>query len=112
MAVIASLGPTLSALAAKAASTAVPVVFLIGADPVKVGLVASMNRPGGNATGVAVFTNELGPKRLGLLRELAPKAELIAFVVNPHSAISPLQIKAVQAAGRRIARGRERYSAS
>jgi putative tryptophan/tyrosine transport system substrate-binding protein len=57
-----------------------------------------MNRPGGNATGVAVFSNELGPKRLGLLRELIPKADLIAFVVNPHSAISSLQIEAVQAA--------------
>jgi putative ABC transport system substrate-binding protein len=61
-----------------------------------------MNRPGGNSTGVAVFSNELGPKRLGLLRELAPKADLIAFVVNPRSAIGPLQIKAVQAAAQAL----------
>ena len=57
-----------------------------------------MNRPGGNATGVAVFTNELGPKRLELLRELVPKAELIAFVVYPDGAASPAQVTAIQAA--------------
>jgi ABC-type uncharacterized transport system substrate-binding protein len=93
--IVASRTP--SAMAAKAATSTIPIVFSTGIDPVAQGLVASMNRPDGNATGVAVFSNELGPKRLGLLRELVPKADLIAFVVNPDSAISPLQIKAVQA---------------
>jgi putative ABC transport system substrate-binding protein len=100
-AVIVASG-TPSAVAAKVATSTIPIVFSTGIDPVAQGLVATMNRPGGNATGVAVFTNELGPKRLGLLCELAPKADLIAFVVNPHSAISPLQIKEVQAAAQAL----------
>jgi putative tryptophan/tyrosine transport system substrate-binding protein len=62
------------------------------------GLVASLSRPGGNATGVAVFTNELGPKRLGLLRELVPKAGLIAFIANLHSTTMAAQVKDVQTA--------------
>jgi putative ABC transport system substrate-binding protein len=70
-------------------------VFSSGADPVGQGLVASLNQPGGNATGVAVFTNELGPKRLELLRTLVPKAELIAFVANAGTAA---QVKDVQTA--------------
>jgi putative tryptophan/tyrosine transport system substrate-binding protein len=90
---------TPSAIAAKASTSTVPIVFSMGIDPVGQGLVASMNRPGGNATGVAVFTNELGPKRLELLRELVPKAELIAFVVYPDGAASPAQVAAIQAAG-------------
>src|SRR5262245_39080737 len=93
---------TPSALAAKAATSTVPVVFSTGIDPVALGLIANVNRPAGNATGVAVFTNELGPKRLGLLRELAPKADVIAFVVVPHGAVSPSQIEAVQAAAQAV----------
>ena len=80
VAVIVASGP--SAVAVKSATSTIPIVFSSGADPVGQGLVASLSRPGGNATGVAVFTNELGPKRLDLLRELAPKAGLIAFVSN------------------------------
>ena len=97
-AVIVASG-TPSAIAAKTSTSTVPIVFSMGIDPVGQGLVASMNRPGGNATGVAVFTNELGPKRLELLRELVPKAELIAFVVYPDGAASPAQVAAIQAAG-------------
>ena len=77
---IVASGP--SAVAVKGATSTIPIVFSSGADPVGQGLVASLSRPGGNATGVAVFTNELGPKRLELLRELVPKAELIVFVVG------------------------------
>ena len=83
VAVIVAIGG-LPAVAVKGATSTIPIVFSSGADPVGQGLVESLSRPGGNATGVAVFSNELGPKRLELLRELAPKAGLIAFVANLH----------------------------
>ena len=91
-----------SALAAKEATRTVPIVFTIGFDPVQFGLVASFNRPGGNATGVALLTGELGPKRLGLVRELLPKPGTIAFVVNPNSAATPFQVKEMQAAAQAV----------
>ena len=91
-----------TALAAKAATATVPIVFTTGLDPVMDGLVASLNRPGGNATGVSLFTTELGPKRLALLRELQPKPGTIAFVVDPNNSTTPFQIKEMQAAAQTI----------
>ena len=91
-----------SALAARAATTTIPIVFTSGFDPVQLGLVASYNRPGGNATGVSLLTTELGPKRLGLVRELLPKPGTIAFVVNANSASTPFQIQEMQAAAQAI----------
>jgi ABC-type uncharacterized transport system substrate-binding protein len=91
-----------SAVAAKAATATTPIVFTSGFDPVRLGLVASFNRPGGNATGVSLLTTDLGPKRLGLLRELLPKQGTIAFVVNPNSASTPHQIEEMQAAAQAV----------
>jgi putative tryptophan/tyrosine transport system substrate-binding protein len=81
--VLAATGGTISGRAAKAATTTVPIVFTTGDDPMRVGLVASISRPGGNLTGVSVFTARLGSKRLGLLREMVPTASPIAVLVNP-----------------------------
>src|SRR5215217_175240 len=80
--VIAASGGTVSALAAKAATTTIPIVFLSGGDPVSGGLVGSLARPGGNVTGISIISIEMGGKRLELLRELVPKATLIAMLVN------------------------------
>jgi ABC-type uncharacterized transport system substrate-binding protein len=91
-----------SAVAAKAATATIPIVFTSGLDPVQLGLVASFNRPGGNATGVSLLTAQLGPKRLGLVRELLPKPGTIAFVVNANNAATPFQIQEMQAAAQAV----------
>jgi putative ABC transport system substrate-binding protein len=93
---------TPSALAAKAATTTIPIVFSTGGDPVQLGLVESLNRPNGNATGVSVFVIGLGPKRLQLLREVVGDTNLIAFLVNPNTANGPPQIPEMQAAAQAI----------
>jgi putative ABC transport system substrate-binding protein len=92
---IAAISGTPAALAAKAATTT---VFAIGGDPVAPGLVAGLDRPGGNATGVYFLTTQLEAKRLGLLRELVPKATLMAVLLNPTLALAGPQLKEVQAA--------------
>jgi putative ABC transport system substrate-binding protein len=83
VALLAAVGGSSSALAAKAATSTIPIVFVIGGDPVALGLAASLSRPGGNATGVTIISAVLGPKRLGLLREFLPKAISFAAIVNP-----------------------------
>jgi putative ABC transport system substrate-binding protein len=91
-----------SAVAAKAATSTIPIVFGTGDDPVRLGLVASLNRPGSNTTGVYVFTSRLGAKRLSLIRALLPKPGLIAFVVNPNNLSTEIQVEEMQQAARTI----------
>jgi ABC-type uncharacterized transport system substrate-binding protein len=91
-----------AALAAKAATSSIPIVFLVGDDPVKLGLVASYNRPGGNATGMNILTAAMESKRLQLLHELVPRAETIGFVLNPNYALAERQLHDVQEAARLI----------
>ena len=101
VAVIAAPGSTPAAVAAKAATTIIPIVFVTATDPVDTGLVASLNRPGGNATGVAVLSVETGPKQLEVLHEMIPKATAIALLVNPTSPlVAETQSRALQAAAR------------
>jgi putative ABC transport system substrate-binding protein len=92
------VGNTPGALAAKAATTTVPIVFVTGGDPVRDGLVASLNRPGGNVTGISFITAELGAKHLGLLRELRPGAARIAVLVDPKWPLTEQFISVVRAA--------------
>jgi putative tryptophan/tyrosine transport system substrate-binding protein len=98
VAVIAANGGTPSALAAKAATSAIPIVFSTGDDPVRLGLVSSFNRPGGNVTGVALFGNSLWPKCLESLSELVPKAAVIGALMHPGSQDGERERQTVQAA--------------
>jgi putative ABC transport system substrate-binding protein len=104
VAMIGAFGPP-AVLAAKAATATIPIVFVTGADPLKFGFVASFNRPGGNVTGIWMVSTVLAQKRLQLVRELLPKAELVALLVNPTSPVAEPQTKDAQDAARRWGSG-------
>ena len=89
--VLIAPGNTPAALAAKTSTTTIPIVFYVGGDPVQLGLVASLNRPGGNITGVTNLTVEVGPKRLELLHELMPAATVFALIVNPTTPLAQIE---------------------
>ena len=100
VAVIAANTP--AALPAKAVTTTIPIVFLTAADPVEAGLVASLNRPGGNLTGMSILNVELGSKRLELLHELVPSASIVALLINPSHPAAETASKDIQAAARTL----------
>jgi putative tryptophan/tyrosine transport system substrate-binding protein len=100
--VIAAPGSVPSTLAAKAATTTIPIVFYVAADPVAMGLVASLNRPGGNLTGVATLGAQIAAKRLELLHELVPMATLIAVLVNPKGSNADAFVRSVGAGARTL----------
>jgi putative tryptophan/tyrosine transport system substrate-binding protein len=111
-AVIATPASTPSALAAKAATTTIPIVFGVGGDPVELGLVASLNRPGGNVTGISSLNAELGAKRLGFLHELLPSAGRFALLLNPNNRSADALTRDVQATASAIGRQIEIFPAS
>jgi putative ABC transport system substrate-binding protein len=102
VAVIAAIGGTPTALAAKAVTSTVPIIFYLGIDPVKFGLVASLNRPGGNITGIAALQAELVAKRIELLREMVPTAALTALLVNPDNPYTESETRAVHDGARSL----------
>jgi putative tryptophan/tyrosine transport system substrate-binding protein len=100
--VLVATGGTVPALGAKAATTVIPIVFTTADEPVRAGLVASLNRPGGNLTGISAFAAPLGSKRLGLLRELLPAVTMVGFLINPKNPDTVEEVKAVQEAARAV----------
>jgi putative ABC transport system substrate-binding protein len=104
VAVIVATGGEVSASAAEAATSTIPIVFTSGGDPVNLGLVASLNRPGGNATGVSLFFGLFAPKRLELLQQLVPKAAVFGVLVNPGFPSSEQETKDMLEAGRTLGR--------
>ena len=105
VAVIICFDNDLATQAAKVATKSIPIVFTTGGDPVRLGFVASLNRPGGNATGVTSFGHELLPKRLELVREILPSATKVALLVNPNSPTTSQEVERAQAAARSLGLG-------
>lgn len=112
VAVIVTVGGETSAAAARAATATIPIVFNVGTDPVRLGLVASLARPGGNATGVNIFTTELVEKRLSLLRDLVPTATTVAVLLNPNFAAAVANMRESEAAAREIGKELAIFNAS
>jgi putative ABC transport system substrate-binding protein len=112
VAVIFATGGAASANAAKAATTSIPIVFANGQDPVAMGLVVSFNRPGGNVTGVTFMASELGPKRLGLLKEVVPGAARYALLVDPNAPQTDSIVAELRAAAASVGRQIEVFDAS
>lgn len=112
VAVIVTVGGDPPALAAKAATSTIPIVFMVGRNPVKFGLVTSLNRPGGNATGVNLYITETEAKRIELLRDLAPTVTTIAVLMNPKTADAEIQVSEVLAAARALQQRIEVMNAS
>jgi putative ABC transport system substrate-binding protein len=110
--VIGAFGGVHTAIAAKAATASIPIVFSNGSDPVRFGLVASLNRPGGNLTGISFLTTDLESKRLGLLHELISKAKSFAVLVNPRNANAENQLKIIRDGSRDLGRDLHVISAS
>ena len=102
VAVIVAVGSTVSALAAKAATSVIPIVFTSGDDPLRVGLVEHLNRPGGNVTGVTAFATVTAAKRLELLRELIPHAAVVALLRNPKSPVDSAELHDLEAAAQSL----------
>jgi putative tryptophan/tyrosine transport system substrate-binding protein len=107
VAVIATPGSTPTSLAAKAATTKIPIVFGVGSDPVQVGLVPNLNRPGGNVTGFSEMNTEVGPKRFALLHMLVPNAEVFGVLVNPKNPLTEFAVREARAAAAKIGRPTE-----
>jgi putative tryptophan/tyrosine transport system substrate-binding protein len=110
--VIIAIGGGNTALAAKSATTTIPIVFVVGFDPVVAGLVASLNRPSGNLTGMTLMSPSLGQKRLELLRELAPNAAVVAMLVNPQNPDGVPEIGDIEDAARGMGIGIKAFSAN
>ena len=100
--VLVGVGGDVSAIAAKRATSTIPIIFGMGGDPITAGLVESFNRPGGNATGYTLWTNQLESKRVGLLRELAPNAPLFGVLLNPKFPPATHQLQEVEDAARTV----------
>ena len=104
LSVIIAGGGDVSPLAAKAATTSTPIVFVGSDDPLRFGLVSALNRPGGNITGITLFTSEIEVKKLELLAELVPKARVAEVIINPNNAASSVDEDALNSAARAIRR--------
>ena len=110
--VIVTPGSTTAAAAAKSETTTIPIVFSGGGDPVEIGLVASLNRPGGNVTGVSSMAGELGSKRVGLLQELVPRAARLAVLINPNNPLAEAFVADIRAAAPAVGQQLEILTAS